>query len=98
MMHAPPSPGIIAAAIETLQDTGLLVKLNATHRRRLCDVSFAILRDAREARVGPRHAHATGATIHYLTTAEFRQGRLSPRRRPRLIVLPSGGPTPGDAA
>lgn len=98
MIYAPPSPGIIAAAVETLQDTSLLTMLDARQRRSLCDVSFAILRDAREARLGPRPAPETSAMVHYLTTAEFRQGRLAHHRRPRLIVLPATGPTPGDAA
>ena len=97
MTYAPPSAGTIAAAVETLQDTSLLTLLTPTQRRGLCDVAFAILRDAREARLGPRPVPQVSGTVHYLTTAEFRQGRLAHHRRPRLIVLPSD-PTPGDAA
>jgi hypothetical protein len=99
MTCAPLPPRVIACACDTLQDTRLLTKLSADQRKHLCEVSFDILRDARAARLGQRAPVEPGTvSVTYVTTAEFRQGRQPLRRRPRVIVLPAPGPTPGDAA
>lgn len=99
MIYAPPSPRIIAAACDTLQDTRMLTGLSAEQRKDLCRVAFDILRAARKARLGQRPPVEPGiGSVTYVTSAEFRQGRQPHRRRPRLIVLPATGPNPGDAA
>jgi hypothetical protein len=99
MTCAPPPPGAIAAARDTLQDTCLLTRLSFNQRKDLCDVAFDILRDARAARLGQRPPVEPGTgSVTYVTTSEFRQGRQCHRRRPRLIVMAATGPTPGDAA
>ncbi|MES2814504.1 MAG: hypothetical protein V4720_06380 [Pseudomonadota bacterium] len=90
MMYAPPSPNILAAARKNLLDPSMVTPMDKVQRAAHCTVNFGILRDAREARLGPRAA-ATGPAL-IVSLAAF-----PARRRPRLIVAASG-PTPGDAA
>lgn len=94
---APPPPHLVRNARATLLNAQLMTSIHRDHRADLVAVAFGILRDARAARLAVAATPEGLPRVTHVTTAEFRQGRLSQHHRPRLVVTPTG-PTPGDAA
>lgn len=97
MRPSPISATDLADAIAALTDAGKMGALDRGRRHELVVSAFAVLRRDRMARHGQPEPPTDSGRVICIPRALFESGRPT-RRRPRLIVLPSGGPTPGNAA
>lgn len=98
MPASPYSADGLATARQALTDMRIIGTITAEERDDIIRKAFCILRGDRTARLGPFPGHDGTDRVIRIPRAVFEAGRPRPRRRPRLIVLPAGGPTPGDAA
>lgn len=98
MPTSPYSADGLACARATLTNLTIMGSVTAEQRVDLVGMAFEILHKDRAARLGLQGEPLGPARVITIPRAVFQAGRPKPRRRPRLLVLPACGPTPGDAA
>lgn len=98
MRRSPYSPEGVAFAQSVLTDGPYLVSVDPMKRRELVGMALTLLQNDRAARLGLDGTPPTSCRVIRIPRCLFQAGRTITRRRPRLVVLPATGPTPGDAA